>query len=178
MCIDHPHVGGPEIPNQTGMFGEGSPDMTDHPDDQASQGERQQGEDIKASSDNSSHHHNLGQMMRKNTTPPIEEKCEIGKDNMCRTHGIKAAIIYVSSKKWSPKSKNSYGWKYQKVRKTICKLRSVENKGSSVDQKTPTFTSIQGVGARTGVVKTFGTPEDDGISGMTGTMHEGLAKGD
>ena len=171
-------VVGPVMSNLTGMFDESNHDSTDHTDDQASQGERQQGEDIKASNDNSSHHHNLGQMRRTITTPPIDEKCEIGKDSICRTHGIKASSIYVSSKKWSRKSDNSFGWKYQKVKKTICKFRSIENKENSVDQTTPTFSNIQGVGAGFEVEKTFRTPEDDGISDVTGNMHEGLANGD
>ena len=117
-------------------------------------------------------------MRRTITTPPIDEKCEIGKDSICRTHGIKASSIYVSSKKWSRKSDNSFGWKYQKVKKTICKFRSIENKKNSVDQTTPTFSNIQGVGAGFEVEKTFRTPEDDGISDMAGTMHGGLANGD
>ena len=113
------------------------------------------------------------------TTPPGEEKCNFGNNEVCITHNIKASIIYVSSKKWSLiKSTNSYGWKYQKVRKLICRHRSIGTKGDSINSKTPTFKNLQWWGTKTGLKKTLRTLDDDGISGGPEKVQNGLANGD
>ena len=98
--------------------------MTDHPGDQYEEGALPHDENTRACPDETYYQYNSGQVREMSTTPPSEEKCNIGGDDVCSTHNIKASIIYVSSKKWSLiksliKSTNSYGWRYQKVKKTI-----------------------------------------------------------
>ena len=108
------------------------------------------GDKTKACSDKTSSQNKSDLKEGTSTTPPVEEKCTIGEDDFCRIHNIKASITYVSSKKWAHiKSTNSYGWRYRKVKKSICRYRLLVNKDDPIDQKTPTFTSFHGVGAGT-----------------------------
>ena len=137
------------------------------------------GDKTKACSDKTSSQNKSDLKEGTSTTPPVEEKCTIGEDDFCRIHNIKASITYVSSKKWAHiKSTNSYGWRYRKVKKSICRYRLLVNKGDPIDQKTPTFTSFHGVGAGIKVVRQFCTTDGDGISASNGTKNNGLANGD
>ena len=53
-------------------------------------------------------------------------KCDIRKDGWCETHGVKTTTISVNSKVWRKNNKNNiYGWKTVKIKRTICRPKSL-----------------------------------------------------
>ena len=153
--------------------------MTDHPDEQVDDGTLPQDDVKEACPDTTPDEYSPGQEEGVSTTTPSEEKCIFGDNEVCITHSIKASIVYVSSKKWSLiKSTNSYGWKYQKVRKQICRHRSFGTRGDQNISKTPTFKNLQWWGNRSGIEKTLRTLDGARISGGPEGKENGLANGD
>ena len=56
------------------------------------------------------------------TTPPMDDKCKFDAKEFCITHNTQTVVCMVTSKKWGYiRAKKCHGWKYQKIRKLICK---------------------------------------------------------
>ena len=74
------------------------------------------------------------------TAPPVDVKCSFTGNDVCVVHGIKASITMVSSKKWEfIVSKQSFGWKYRKVKKLSCRHRGGDLSGHFSTSRTPTL---------------------------------------